>query len=89
MAPRAQGLAGRLAAPAEDDGFTDDEIDRDLVPVATHNQRGLGTLHVGCPEAWPDVIDALVLLRIVEDSMSSEIYATKYMIFTCVWKTMY
>jgi GTP cyclohydrolase IV len=75
--PCAQGLVeassrGRL----EDDGFTDDEIERifDHVPVATHNQRGLGTLHVGCPEAWPDVIDAAVLLRIVEASMSSEIY---------------
>src|SRR6185312_12795077 len=35
----------RLAA----DGFTDDEIERVLehVPVATHNQRGLGTLYVG------------------------------------------
>src|SRR6187200_733135 len=39
----------RLAA----DGFTDDEIDRifDHVPVATHNQRGLGTLQIGCPES--------------------------------------
>ena len=28
------------------------EIERILeaVPVATHNQRGLGTLHIGCPE---------------------------------------
>ena len=35
-----------------DDGFSDDEIERifDHVPVATHNQRGLGTLHIGCPE---------------------------------------
>src|SRR5215211_8028941 len=35
------------------DGFGDDEIDRifGAVPVATHNQRGLGTLHVGCAEA--------------------------------------
>ena len=39
----------RLAA----DGFSEDEIDRVLraVPVATHNQRGIGRLHVGCPEA--------------------------------------
>ena len=58
------------------DGFDDDEIERVLehVPVATHNQRGLGTLHVGCTELCEDVIDALVLLRIIEDSMSSEIY---------------
>ena len=33
-------------------GFTDDEIARvfEAVPVATHNQRGIGTLHIGCPE---------------------------------------
>jgi len=62
----------RLAA----DGFTEEQIDRvfEHVPVATHNQRGLGTLHIGCTEACADEIDALVLLRIVEDSMSSEIY---------------
>jgi len=44
------------------------------VPVATHNQRGLGTLRIGCTEACDDEIDALDLLAIVEDSMSSEIY---------------
>jgi GTP cyclohydrolase-4 len=62
----------RLAA----DGFTDDEIERVLqhVPVATHNQRGLGTLHVGCPETCDDPVEAQTLLRIVEESMSSEIY---------------
>jgi GTP cyclohydrolase I/GTP cyclohydrolase-4 len=62
----------RLAA----DGFTDDEIERvfEHVPVATHNQRGLGTLHVGCPESCPDAIEARDLLEIVEGSMSSEIY---------------
>ncbi len=75
--PCAQELVqGASRRRLEDDGFTDDEIERIFshVPVATHNQRGLGTLHVGCPEAWPDVIDASVLLRIVENSMSSEIY---------------
>ena len=44
------------------------------MPVATHNQRGLGTLHVGCPEDCDTDIDAQRLLAIVEDSMSSEIY---------------
>src|SRR3989440_5073998 len=75
--PCAQGLVEgssreRLAA----DGFSDDEIDRifEHVPVATHKQRGLGPLHIGCTEACHDEIDALVLLRIVENSMSSEIY---------------
>jgi GTP cyclohydrolase IV len=59
-----------------EDGFSDDEIARvfDAVPVATHNQRGVGTLHVGCPEGCDDPIEAEVLLEIVEASMSSEIY---------------
>jgi GTP cyclohydrolase I/GTP cyclohydrolase-4 len=62
----------RLAA----DGFSEDEIDRVLeaVPVATHNQRGLGTLWVGCPEGCDADIEAERLLTIVEASMSSEIY---------------
>jgi GTP cyclohydrolase IV len=57
-------------------GFSSEEIDRILeaVPVATHNQRGLGTLHVGCTELCDDEIDAGTLLEIVEQSMSSEIY---------------
>ena len=44
------------------------------VPVATHNQRGIGSLHIGCPERSTDEIDARDLLHIVEQSMSSEIY---------------
>jgi len=62
----------RLAA----EGFSAEEIERvvDVVPIATHNQRGIGTLHVGCPEGGPAWIDAPELLRIVESSMSSEIY---------------
>jgi GTP cyclohydrolase I/GTP cyclohydrolase-4 len=44
------------------------------VPIATHNQRGLGTLYVGCAEECDDAIEAEDLLAIVEDSMSSEIY---------------
>jgi GTP cyclohydrolase-4 len=59
-----------------DGGFSEDEIERifEAVPVATHNQRGLGTLHIGCPEDCNTDIDAQGLLEIVEDSMSSEIY---------------
>jgi GTP cyclohydrolase IV len=58
------------------DGFDEHEIERifEAVPVATHNQRGLGTLHVGCPEGCDLDIDAEQLVAIVEDSMSSEIY---------------
>jgi GTP cyclohydrolase IV len=75
--PCAQQLvAGRSRERLAADGFTDDEIARifDAVPVATHNQRGLGTLHVGCPEDCDEEIEAAVLLEIVENSMSSEIY---------------
>ena len=58
------------------DGFDESDVERifEAVPVATHNQRGLGTLHVGCPEDCDTDIDAQRLLAIVEDSMSSEIY---------------
>src|SRR3954466_13670756 len=75
--PCAQELiAGRSRDRLAADGFTDDEIERVFaaVPVATHNQRGLGTLYIGCPETCTDAIEASKLLRIVEDSMSSEIY---------------
>ena len=57
-------------------GFDSEQIELaiDAVPIATHNQRGVGTLHIGCPEGGPSWIDAPELLRIVESSMSSEIY---------------
>ena len=59
-----------------DDGFSEDEVERifDHVPVATHNQRGLGTLYIGSPEGCDEEIEARTLLDIVEGSMSSEIY---------------
>jgi len=68
----ADGARGRLS----EQGFEQEEIERilDAVPVATHNQRGLGTLHIGCTELCQDEIDAGTLLDIVEQSMSSEIY---------------
>lgn len=71
-----QIVAGRSRERLTADGFTDDEITRifEAVPVATHNQRGLGTLHVGCPEGCDADLEAADLLRIVENSMSSEIY---------------
>ena len=45
-------LAGRARERLVDDGFTEDEIERifEAVPVATHNQRGIGSLHIGRPE---------------------------------------
>jgi GTP cyclohydrolase IV len=75
--PCAQELvSGRARERLADDGFTDDEIERVLrhVPVATHNQRGIGSLHLGRPEGVEADVDAPDLLHIVEQSMSSEIY---------------
>ena len=73
--PCAQGLIEAQATESlRTDGFSEDEIARIVraVPIATHNQRARGTLLVGTPT---DVeIDADVLLEIVEDGMSSEIY---------------
>ena len=58
------------------EGFSSADIERILeaVPVATHNQRGLGTLHIGCVEGNTTEFEARDLLDIVEGSMSSEIY---------------
>ncbi|HST14968.1 MAG TPA: GTP cyclohydrolase MptA [Gaiellaceae bacterium] len=71
--PCAQGLvrnsaAGRLLEA----GFADDDIERilELVPLATHNQRGKGTLLVGTETQ----INAEHLVEIVERSMSSPVY---------------
>jgi GTP cyclohydrolase-4 len=53
-------------------GLSDSSIDELLrtMPVATHNQRGRGTLYVGA-ERTPDISS---LVEIVEQSMSSETY---------------
>jgi GTP cyclohydrolase IV len=75
--PCAQELVkGRSHERLAQDGFTDDEIERifERVPVATHNQRGLATLQIGCVEDCTAEIDAATLLAIAEGSMSSEIY---------------
>ena len=75
--PCAQGMVGDLARERlTERGFSNEEIEQVLeaVPIATHNQRGIGTLYVGCPEGWPADIDARDLLEIVQGSMSSEIY---------------
>jgi GTP cyclohydrolase IV len=75
--PCAQELVtARARERLVDDNFSEDEINRifEHVPVATHNQRGLGTLQIGCIEECDAEIDATALLAIVEGSMSSEIY---------------
>jgi GTP cyclohydrolase-4 len=75
--PCAQELiAAKARTRLLEDGFSDEQIDRILesVPVATHNQRGLATLQIGCVEDCVAEIDARTLLAIAEASMSSEIY---------------
>jgi GTP cyclohydrolase IV len=69
-------VSGRSRERLAAEGFTDDEIERvfKAVPVATHNQRGIGSLHIGRPEGLDVAVDARDLLHIVEQSMSSEIY---------------
>jgi GTP cyclohydrolase I/GTP cyclohydrolase-4 len=69
-------VADRSRARLAAEGFDEDEIERVMrsVPMATHNQRGIGRLYVGCPEGCTQEIDAATLLRIVEAAMSSEIY---------------
>jgi GTP cyclohydrolase-4 len=71
--PCAQGLVrGHAAERLLEAGFGDTDVERilELVPLATHNQRGLGTLYVGTSET----IDAEQLVELVEQSMSSPIY---------------
>jgi len=75
--PCAQELvAARARERLSAQEFSLEQIDRILesVPVATHNQRGLATLHIGCTEECAVEIDATTLLEIAEASMSSEIY---------------
>jgi GTP cyclohydrolase IV len=75
--PCAQELvSGAARERLAEQGFDDEEIERviEAVPIATHNQRGIGTLYIGCPESCAADIDARELLHIVEQSMSSEIY---------------
>ncbi|HXA54533.1 MAG TPA: GTP cyclohydrolase MptA [Solirubrobacteraceae bacterium] len=75
--PCAQELvAGRARERLAAEGLDGDQIARilEVVPVATHNQRGLGTLRIGFLDGCEAEIDASTLLAIVEGSMSSEIY---------------
>ncbi len=71
--PCAQGLVrSRAAERLGEAGFESIDIDRilELVPLATHNQRGRGTLYVGTARQ----LDANDLVRIVESSMSAPVY---------------
>jgi GTP cyclohydrolase I/GTP cyclohydrolase-4 len=71
--PCAQGMVRERAAERLGDaGFDDVDVQRilELVPLATHNQRGRGTLYLGTELR----LDAQDLVAIVERSMSSPIY---------------
>jgi GTP cyclohydrolase-4 len=71
--PCAQGLVrGRASERLLEAGFADVDVERilELVPLATHNQRGRGTLYVGTEHS----VNAEALAHIVEGSMSSPIY---------------
>ena len=71
--PCAQGLIRGLASERlTEAGFGDGDVERilQLVPLATHNQRGRGTLYVGTALD----LDAEDLVGIVERSMSAPIF---------------
>jgi GTP cyclohydrolase IV len=71
--PCAQGLVrNRASERLLEAGFDDGDIERilELVPIATHNQRGRQTLFVGTERD----LDAVTLLEIAERSMSAPIY---------------
>ena len=69
--PCAQGLVrGRAAERLAEAGFEDVERILDLVPLATHNQRGRGSLYIGTDRQ----LDANDLVAVVQGSMSAPIY---------------
>ena len=71
--PCAQGLVrDRASERLVEAGFGEGDVERilELVPIATHNQRGRGTLYVGTKRP----VNAEDLVEIVERSMSSPIY---------------
>ena len=70
--PCAQGLVrARAAERLGEAGFDDADVERilELVPVATHNQRGRGTLLLGTRLE----VDAEDLVELVESSMSAPV----------------
>ncbi len=72
--PCAQGMVRDHAAERlTDAGYDEHDVEQilDLVPLATHNQRGRGTLYVGTAHSG---INAERLVEVVESSMSSPIY---------------
>ena len=71
--PCAQGLVrGRASERLLDAGFEADDVERilELVPIATHNQRGRQSLFVGTDQD----LDAELLVDVAQRSMSAPIY---------------
>jgi GTP cyclohydrolase IV len=71
--PCAQGLVrGRASERLLEAGYEGTDVERilELVPLATHNQRGRGTLYVGSELS----VNAEQLVEIVEGSMSAPVY---------------
>jgi MptA/FolE2 family GTP cyclohydrolase len=71
--PCAQGLVREQSRERlEEAGFGPADIEQilELVPLATHNQRGRGTLYVGTEAN----VNAEQLVRLVEGSMSAPVY---------------
>jgi GTP cyclohydrolase-4 len=71
--PCAQGMVrGRASERLLEAGFAEEQIETilELVPLATHNQRGRGTLYVGTERP----LNAEELVEIVEQSMSAPVY---------------
>lgn len=71
--PCAQGMVrNRASERLLEEGFDAGDVDRilELVPIATHNQRGRQTLFVGTERD----LDAVTLVEIAERSMSAPIF---------------
>ncbi len=71
--PCAQGMVrGRASERLLEAGFAQDQVETilEVVPLATHNQRGRGTLYVGTGRP----LNAEELVEIVEQSMSAPVY---------------
>ena len=71
--PARRGSCAAGPGAALDAGFDEGDVERilELVPLATHNQRGRGTLYVGTQAT----VNAEQLVELVEGSMSAPVYA--------------